>query len=108
MNVGHITPGAFPNLHDLVSKLQDTSARIQGIVRYVRNVAEELARDDVSLNVLTEQALHEVELALDNTDSYVRPSYHHAAHSDSRDPEEVEHPLQMRTFILFACDAKVR
>ena len=105
MNVGYNILNAFPVSHDLVSRLHDTSVRIQEIAHYVRNVAEELARDEISLEVLTERILHEVGLALDNADACVHPSRHHIAYFDN---EMVGRPLQTRELISFVCDVRVR
>lgn len=99
----HSISNAYSILHDLVSKLQGASARIQGIARYACCAVEGLARDGASLNALAEQTLHEVGLALDDVDNRVRP-----VHSDDLGPEEVGNSLQTRKFVAFAYCMKVR
>ena len=45
-------------------------------------MAEELAREEISLNVLTEQTLHEMELALRDADTSACSGFFHVANSD--------------------------
>lgn len=97
-NVGRHSSTDSLTYTTLVSKLQDSSARIQEIARYVRDTAQRLARDEISLNVLAEQIFDEVGLTLGDPGAGVRPGSYQAADSDGPNPEEVERPLNTRTF----------
>lgn len=95
--VSHGILNACQISHGLVSNLQSASVRIQDIAQYVCRVAEELAGDEMSLNTLTEQILHEVGLRLDDADAGVRESHHHLTYFD----KEGGNSLRMCRFILF-------
>jgi hypothetical protein len=101
----YILTDTCPRPRNLVSKLQGVSSRIQDTTQYVRNAAEELARDEVSLTVLTEQILRELRLRINDEDTRLPSANVNAARLDDLDSEE-ENSLLTRKFLTLSFDAE--